>query len=98
MIEQIKDNDLSKIYHKAAVVFSASWCDSCHKLLDMLEPISDAFDTKIYNADVDINDEISTKYGIKSLPCTVLFKDGEEHIRLGNNVFLNDIVDAIRSI
>lgn len=98
MIEIIKDNDLSKIGNKAAVVFSADWCESCHALLNRLEPLSGALPIKIYNADVDANEELAAKYAIKSLPCTILFEDGEACIRLGNNVFLNEIIETIRSI
>lgn len=98
MIETIKDNDLSKIYPKAAVVFSASWCDSCHHMLQMLEPISDSFSAKMYNVDVDDNEKLSEEFGIKSLPCVVLFKNGKEYTRYGNNVYLNEIVHGIKSM
>lgn len=96
MIDIITNNDLSKISDKATVVFSASWCESCHKLLDQLEPLSDAINTKVYNVDVDDNEELAERYQIKSLPCTILFKNGKENIRFENNTFLNEIVEAAR--
>lgn len=98
MIEVITNNDMSKIGNNATVVFSASWCESCHKLLSHLDPLSDAINTKVYNIDVDDNEELAEKYQIKSLPCTILFKDGKENLRFGNSTFLNEIVEAARSM
>lgn len=96
MIDIITNNDLSKINNTATVVFSASWCESCHKLLSQLGPLSDAINTKVYNVDVDDNEELADRYQIKSLPCTILFRDGKEKARFENNTFLNEIVEAAR--
>lgn len=98
MIEIIKNNDLSKIGNKSAVVFSAEWCGSCHTLLQHIEPISGALGGRIYNADVDENEDLSVQYHIKGLPCIILFNNGEIIDRIDNNINFQDLIDRIRNI
>ena len=61
------------------VDFWASWCRPCK----MLAPTIDALETEFTNKatiaklNVDENKEISSRYGIMSIPTVLLFKSGE---------------------
>ena len=80
MILELKDDKLNEILEKGGVTvldFYAPWCGPCKTY----SPILDAFqadneDIIVVKANVDLNSETASKYGIRSIPTTVLFKDG----------------------
>ncbi len=61
------------------VDFTADWCPPCDAIAPSLEALSDelAGTVKIAKVDVDRHPQISMRYGIRSMPTLVLFKDGE---------------------
>jgi len=61
------------------VDFWADWCGPCKMIGPALEEISEELADKVTIAKVDImeNTDISTKYGVQSIPLMVLFKNGE---------------------
>lgn len=62
------------------VDFWATWCGPCKLAEPILEELSDNYKDKISVAkiDVDQNTQYSEKYGILSIPTTILFKGGAE--------------------
>ena len=61
------------------VDFNATWCGPCRMLGPILESIAKETDkVKIVSIDVDENEELAASYGISSIPCLILFKDGIE--------------------
>lgn len=99
MINKITANDMSEaIKNNGTIIFSAEWCSTCHSLLQRLEPVSGVLNVKIYNADVDENEELSVQYHIKTLPCIIIFRDGKVVERFDNNINLQDLIDKIRGI
>jgi len=61
------------------VDFYASWCGPCRMLAPIMEDIS--LNNVVYKMNVDDEEEIAAKYGIMSIPCVILFKDGKEFSR-----------------
>lgn len=61
------------------VDFWAEWCGPCKMVGPIVEELAEEFDgkAKIGKVDVDSNPETSTKYGIRSIPSLLIFKDGE---------------------
>lgn len=61
------------------VDFWAEWCGPCRMVEPIVKELADEYDgkAKIGKVDVDNNPEISTKYGIRSIPSLLIFKDGE---------------------
>src|SRR3989344_6772435 len=66
------------------VDFWAIWCGPCKLAEPVLEELSETYKDKvqIMKVDVDVNQEYSGKYGILSIPTTILFKEGKEVSRL----------------
>jgi len=66
------------------VDFWATWCGPCKLAEPVLEELSETYKDKvqIMKVDVDVNQEYSGKYGILSIPTTILFKEGKEVSRL----------------
>ena len=61
------------------VDFWAEWCGPCRMVGPIVEELADEYDgkAKIGKVDVDSNPEVSVKYGIRSIPALLIFKDGE---------------------
>jgi thioredoxin 1 len=61
------------------VDFWADWCGPCKMIGPSLEEISEELADKVTIAKVDImeNTDISSKYGVQSIPLMILFKNGE---------------------
>lgn len=62
------------------VDFYADWCGPCKMIAPVLEELAAEFDgrAKICKVDVDNNDELASKYGIRSIPTLIIFKNGQE--------------------
>ena len=63
---------------KVLVDFNASWCGPCRMLAPIVEEISKREDIKVVSIDVDEEEDLAQEYGISSIPCLVVFKDGKE--------------------
>ena len=61
------------------VDFWAEWCGPCKQLSPTVEEIAveNQDKLKVCKMDVDSNREIAAKYGIRSIPSLIIFKNGE---------------------
>lgn len=82
MITKIKKDDFSAVEKAdvSVVDFSAVWCGPCRMLEPVMEELSGEYDGKIqfFNADVDENSALSSKFAIMNIPAVVLLKNGKE--------------------
>lgn len=61
------------------VDFNADWCGPCRMLAPIIEEIAEEReDVKVVSVNIDDEDGLATDYGIYSIPCLVVFKDGKE--------------------
>jgi len=63
----------------SVVDFWAEWCGPCRLVSPIIEELSHEYDGQavIGKVNVDVNPEISMKYGIRSIPTILFIKDGE---------------------
>lgn len=61
------------------VDFWAAWCGPCRMVGPIVEELSQDFDGKavVGKVDVDANNEVAAKYGIRNIPTLLFFKNGE---------------------
>ncbi|MEQ8552378.1 MAG: thioredoxin [Cyclobacteriaceae bacterium] len=61
------------------VDFWAEWCGPCKMIGPVVEELAGEYDGKavIGKVDVDANPEVSAKFGIRSIPTLLVFKNGE---------------------
>ena len=65
---------------KKILYFSAAWCGPCKTLAPIMEELNGEI---VYNkVDVDKDQELSMKYGVRNIPTLILLNEfGEEIIR-----------------
>ena len=82
VIEINGNNFESEVLNSDKVVladFNAQWCGPCKMLKPIIDSIAEERkDIKVVSIDIDEEDELAEKYEVFSIPCVVVFKNGEE--------------------
>ncbi len=65
------------------VDFWATWCGPCKMMGPIVSELSEelAGKVKVCKVEVDENSEIAERFGVMSVPCFILFKNGNEVAR-----------------
>ena len=78
----------------------AEWCGPCKQLSPTVEEIAveNQDKLKVCKMDVDSNREIAAKYGIRSIPSLIIFKNGElvnRQVGVSQKNVYADYIDAL---
>ena len=62
----------------AVVDFGADWCPPCRVIAPVVAALAEEYAgrAKVLALDVDANPETASRYGVRSLPTLLFFKDG----------------------
>ena len=86
-VVEIKENEFDEVVLKndkpVFVDFYATWCGPCKMMSPILEQLSEEKQDVVFaKIDVDDAERLAILYGISSIPCMILFKNGEEADRV----------------
>lgn len=73
------DADVLKADRPVVVDFWAEWCGPCHAIAPALEELATELDGKVTIAklNIDENPRTAVRYGVRSIPTLIMFKNGE---------------------
>ena len=79
------------------VDFWAEWCGPCKMLTPTIDELSVEYASKasIGKLNVDHHPAIATKYGIRSIPCLLFFKNGEVKKQIMGSAPKSEIATAL---
>lgn len=77
--------------------FYATWCPPCRQMTPRLQQLAEEFTNVLFiKVDIDTFGSISRRFGIKSIPTLIFFKDGKEHSRITGAKRVDELSKKIR--
>ena len=83
------------------VDFWAEWCGPCKMIAPLIDQLAEAVGDKasVGKVEVDTNQSLAAKYGVRSIPCLLFFKDGEVKDTItGANVTLDQLKSKLEEL
>ena len=80
--------------------FWAVWCGPCKIIAPVVEQLAEEYNgkLKVGKLDVDNNQETSIKYGVRSIPTLLLFKNGQVKETIIGAVAKQQIVQKVNAV
>ena len=67
---------------KQVLYFTAGWCPSCQNMNPIMDQLKKQKNISVQKIDIDYDGTFVPKYGVQSVPTTILLENGEEKHRV----------------
>jgi thioredoxin 1 len=77
--DETEFNSLLKTESVLVVDCTATWCGPCKLVAPLMDRLAEEYvdRAKVFKIDLDVNKPIAKRFGIKSIPAVLYFKQGE---------------------
>ncbi|MBH8553614.1 thioredoxin [Nostocaceae cyanobacterium CENA357] len=82
LVAYVQESEFDSLLSKEAVVvvdFTATWCGPCRLISPLMDQLAEEFKgrAKVVKVDIDNNKPIFKRFGLRSIPAVLIFKNGE---------------------
>lgn len=93
------DQEVANSSTPVLVDFWATWCGPCKMIAPILDEIAEekGESLKVAKVDVDQNQAVSARYGIRAIPTLLIFKNGEVKEQIVGMVSKKDLLAKVEA-
>ncbi|MDR3328928.1 MAG: thioredoxin [Prevotellaceae bacterium] len=80
--------------------FWATWCGPCRAIAPTIEALAKAYEGRavVGKVDIDANEQIPARYGIRNIPTVLFFKNGEVVDKLVGSATQGAFEDKLKAL
>ena len=76
--------------------FSADWCGPCKAMKSITDKFQEKSEVTFQKIDVDTENIIAKEYGVRSIPCFIVLKDGGQVARRLGIQSLDQLLELVK--
>ena len=76
--------------------FSANWCGPCKAMKSIVEEFKEKSTVIVQKVNVDSESDIAQEYGVRSIPCFIVLKDGKQTERKVGTQSLDQLLELVK--